>query len=332
MNRIDRMLATILLLQSRRVIKAEDIAAYFEISLRTVYRDVAALSEAGVPIVAEAGVGYGLLKGYTMPPVMFTAEEASALFLGGELVEHLTDPSLQAQMRSALLKIRSVLPRDHQDHLDRLKQATALFIAPPQAKAASQAVLTQIQTALAHRRVLALDYRANGREETTRREIEPQGLVYYSDHWHLIAYCRLRRDYRDFRTDRIIRFSVGNETFQPHTKFSVREYVNSWCDKTQGVEVKVKFTLRAAERARRSWFAGLISEKHTKDGVIMSFPVGQLEWIAGWLLSFGTDAEVIAPAELRTLLAEHASKLAWHHGNGKLSVRNFSPVPESLLT
>jgi predicted DNA-binding transcriptional regulator YafY len=332
MNRIDRMLATILLLQSRRVIKAEDIAAHFEISLRTVYRDVAALSEAGVPIVAEAGVGYGLLKGYSMPPVMFTAEEASALFMGGELVEHLTDPSLQTQMRSALLKIRSVLPRDHQDHLDRLKQATALFIAPLHAKTASLAVLTQIQNALAQRRILALDYRTSGREETTRREIEPLGLVYYSDHWHLIAYCRLRRDYRDFRTDRIIELSVRSETFQPHTGFSVREYVNSWCDKAQGVEVKVKFALRAAERARRSWFAGLISEKRTKDGVIMSFPVGALEWITGWLLSFGTEVQVIAPADLRALLAEHASKLAHHHSNGKLKPTKFSPALESLLT
>ena len=82
MNRVDRMLATILLLQSRRVIKAEDIAEHFEISLRTVYRDMAALSEAGVPVAAEAGVGYSLLRGYLMPPVMFTAEEASALFRG----------------------------------------------------------------------------------------------------------------------------------------------------------------------------------------------------------------------------------------------------------
>jgi predicted DNA-binding transcriptional regulator YafY len=332
MNRIDRMLATILLLQSRRVIKAEDIAAHFEISLRTVYRDVSALSEAGVPIVAEAGVGYGLLKGYSMPPVMFTASEASALFLGGELVEHLTDPSLQAQVRSALLKIRSVLPRSQQDHLDRLTQATAIFIAPPQAKTVSQAVLTQIQNALAQRRIIALDYRASGREETTRREIEPLGLIYYSDYWHLIAYCRLRCDYRDFRTDRIVGLAVRNETFQPHTGFSVREYVASWCDKTHGVEVKVKFTPSAAERARRSWFAGLVSEKRVKDGVIMSFPVGALEWITSWLLSFGTEVQVIAPADLRAALVKNASKLAQHHGDGGLSAAGISPAFENLLT
>jgi predicted DNA-binding transcriptional regulator YafY len=335
-NRIDRMLATILLLQSRRVIKAEEIAAHFEISMRTVYRDVAALSEAGVPIVAEAGVGYGLLKGYSVPPVMFTAEEASALFMGGELVEQLTDPSLQAQMRSALLKIRSVLPRDHQDHLDRLKQATALFMAPRRSKTASLAVLTRIQHALAQRHVLALDYRSGGNQETTRREVEPLGLVYYCDHWHLIAFCRLRRDYRDFRTDRILKFSVGSEVFQPHTKFSVNEFVNSCSDKAQGMEVRVKFSLHAAERARRSWFAGSIAEERTKDGVVLSFPVGEVDWVTGWLLSFGTDAEVIAPSELRVLLVEKASQLAEHHGNGiQGGVKNhaeFPPVPESLLT
>jgi predicted DNA-binding transcriptional regulator YafY len=165
------------LLQGRRVIKAEEIAAHFEISLRTVYRDVAALSEAGVPIVAEAGVGYGLLKGYSMPPIMFTTEEASALFMGGELVDHLTDPSLQAQMRSALLKIRSVLPRDGQDHLDRLKHSTALFIARPRDGEKSRALLIQIQNALARRLVLGLNY-TNGLRQLRRGRNDKNELSY----------------------------------------------------------------------------------------------------------------------------------------------------------
>src|SRR6266513_1557724 len=124
MNRVDRLMAIVVRLQSRRVVRAEDIAAHFEISVRTVYRDIAALGEAGIPIMAEPGVGYGLVKGYHLQPVMFTAEEASALFLGGKLVEHLTDASLWKQMESALLKIRSVLPRDRQDYLDRLERST----------------------------------------------------------------------------------------------------------------------------------------------------------------------------------------------------------------
>lgn len=313
MNRIDRMLATILLLQSHRVIKAGEIAKHFEISLRTVYRDIAAISEAGVPVVAEAGVGYSLLKGYSVPPVMFTAEEASALFLGGEMVEQLTDPSLQTQMRSALLKIRSVLPLAQRDHLDRLHQATALFFAHKPEDPTALAVLAQIQNALAQRRVIALDYRTGNLEETKDRPVEPMGLVYYSNHWHLIAYCRLRNDYRDFRTDRVVKMSVKNEFFPPRPGFSVRDFITAQREPDPELEVTIKFTPRAAELARRSWFSALRSEKNVPGGVLMTFPVGRLEWLIHWLLSFGKEVEVISPPELRGLVAQQALALAQHH-------------------
>jgi predicted DNA-binding transcriptional regulator YafY len=334
MNRVDRMLATILLLQSRRVIKAEDIAEHFEISLRTVYRDMAALSEAGVPVAAEAGVGYSLLRGYLMPPVMFTAEEASALFLGGELVEHLTDPSLQAEVRSALLKIRSVLPRPQQDHVDRLESSTALFIRPRrgqgQPPAGAREVLTRIQNALAQRRVLALSYATRGRDEVTRRDVEPLGLVFYSDYWHLIAYCRWRREVRDFRTDRIVELAVRASTFLPRGDFSLREYISGWGAPSDTLAVRVRFALRAAERARRSWFGGPREEEADANGVVMSFAVSSLDWIGGWLLSFGTEAEVIEPAELRVSMAAQAAALARHHGGP--AFRTDPALPESLLT
>lgn len=119
MNRTDRLVAMVMHLQGRRVVKAEELAAHFEVNVRTIYRDVSALGEAGVPIVGEAGVGYSLVKGYHLPPVMFTAEEAMALFIGGEMVKRFADASMVAPMDSALLKIRSVLPRERQDDLDR---------------------------------------------------------------------------------------------------------------------------------------------------------------------------------------------------------------------
>src|SRR5207249_7309042 len=171
------------------------MAAHFEISVRTVYRDLAALGEAGIPIMAEAGVGYSLVRGYHLPPVMFTAEEASALSIGGKLVDHLTDASLRKQMESALLKIRSVLPRDRQDYLDRLERSTAVVARRSNAiPRLSSEALMPIQRALAERRVLALDYQGGQRRELTSRQVEPLGLVYYSDNWHLIAVCRRRRD------------------------------------------------------------------------------------------------------------------------------------------
>jgi predicted DNA-binding transcriptional regulator YafY len=314
MNRIDRLMATILLLQGRRVIKAEDIAGHFEISLRTVYRDIAALSEGGVPIVAEAGVGYSLMNGYSMPPVMFTPEEAGALFLGGELVEHLTDPSLQAQMRSALLKIRSVLPRPHQDQLDRLKKTTALMIHPPASNGKSLAVLTQLQNALAQRRVLAMRYQTRGEGEPTRREVEPLGLIFYSDHWHLIGYCRLRRDFRDFRTDRITELSIRTELCPPRPDFSVRDYINSWRDRHQNVEIRVKVAKHASDRFRRAWPGGVVGEKAVKDGFVMTILADECDWLVNWLLPYGSAVEVISPGTLRAGLAGKALEIARHHG------------------
>src|SRR5262245_4868199 len=143
MNRVDRLIAMALRLQGRRVVRAEDLATHFEISVRTVYRDLAALGEAGIPILGEAGVGYSLMKGYHLPPVMFTSEEASALSIGGKLVEHLTDASLRKQMESALLKIRSVLPRDRQDYLDRLERSTAIV---SRTSTASQRLSSEVLT------------------------------------------------------------------------------------------------------------------------------------------------------------------------------------------
>jgi predicted DNA-binding transcriptional regulator YafY len=330
MNRIDRLMATILLLQGRRLIKAGDIAAHFEISLRTVYRDIAALSEGGVPIVAEAGVGYSLLNGYSMPPVMFTPEEASALFMGGELVEHLTDPSLQAQMRSALLKIRSVLPRTHQDQLDQLKRTTALMIHPPRSNSQSLAVLTQIQNALAQRRVLAMRYQTRGEGEPTRREVEPLGLIFYSDFWHLIGYCRLRRDYRDFRTDRIAELSVRPEPCTPRPDFSVRDYVNAWRDQHQNVEIRVVVARAVAERFRRAWPGGVTDEKRVKEGFLMTILADECEWLVNWLIGFGDAVEVISPPTLRAQLGDKAVEIARHHGaalemNRRISVRRHRP-------
>src|SRR6185436_16110960 len=149
MNRVDRLMAIALHLQSRRVVRAEDLASHFEISVPTVYRDVAALGEAGIPILSEAGVGYSLVKGYHLPPVMFTTEEASALSTGGQLVAHLTDSSLRRHMDSAL-------PPNHRDYLDRLERSTAVVSRSSNGVPnLSGETLIPIQRAIAERRVLA---------------------------------------------------------------------------------------------------------------------------------------------------------------------------------
>ena len=315
MNRIDRLVGIVIFLQGRRVSRAEDIAAHFETSVRTIYRDIAALGEAGVPIVSEAGVGYGLLKGYHLPPVTLSPEEAGALAMGGVLVSHMTDSSLTGPMRSALLKIRAVLPREHQERLERVENATRLSDRTRRPEPNHNAGLLLIQAALARRNVLLLRYRSGSEGEITSRAVEPTGLIHYLQRWHLIAWCRLRSDFRDFRLDRIESIDVSHEQFAPRDGFSFEDYVKRQSAETCGIVVRVHFERKAVERARREWLLGVIDEKPASDGSVFTFRAGPLMWYAGWLLSFGPSATVIEPAELRTLVIEAAERAIQHHRN-----------------
>ena len=308
MNRVDRLLALILFLQSRRVITAEQLAEHFELSVRTIYRDLAALGEAGVPIVAEAGVGYALMRGYHLPPVNFTAEEASALVTGGMLIEQFADASMKAQMHSALLKVRAVLPRDHQERVTRLERGlatTANVKSPPQAD------LSLLQQALANRRTLQFRYQAAGKIEATARTVEPMGLIRYLERWHLIAWCRSCSDYRDFRTDRMSDVTMFRETFTPREDFSLTKYIRTM--PAPNLRARVRFSPLAADRAKREWWLGVLDEKQAATGHVLTLAAVEWERLVGWLLSFGREAVVLAPASLRKLLVEAVEQAAMHH-------------------
>lgn len=324
-------MATVVHLQSRRVVRAEDIAAHFEISVRTVYRDLEALGQAGIPIIGEAGVGYSLVKGYHLPPIMFTVEEASALSLSGKLVENLTDASLRKQMESALLKIRSVLPLERRDYLDRLERSTTVVpYGSGQTPRLSSESLIPVQRALAERRVLAMEYQGAQRPGITRREVEPLGLVYYADNWHLIGYCRLRRDVRDFRTDRIRQVQVRNELFSGHDDFSLKRYLEAAANAGKFETAWVKFSLECIEKVRREWSGRLVEEKAEADGVVVTLMAYSLEWLAPWILSFGCRARVVAPDKLAQIVATEADKIATTYQ--RPCPTSSPPVLESLLT
>ena len=321
MNRVDRLMAMVVHLQGRRVVRAEELAKHFELSLRTVYRDLAALGEAGIPIVAEPGVGYSLINGYHLPPVMFTAEEASALTLSGKVVEQHTDASWSRQMGSALAKIRSILPRERQDYLDRLDRSTMVF-----ARGAStnpelaMETLIPIQRGIAERRVLAIDYKGKQRTEITRREVEPLGLVHYADTWHLIAHCRLRNDLREFRTDRILKLELRTERFFGHEDFSLKRHVES-CREGHFEMACVQFQPTAMERVRREWFCGAFEEEVGAHGIVVNLATCTSDWLAGWILSFGLDALVLSPDHLRDRVAELAARVASQYRSGRPQLR-----------
>jgi predicted DNA-binding transcriptional regulator YafY len=122
MNRIDRLTAILIQLQSKRVVKAQDIAERFTISLRTVYRDIRTLEQGGIPLIGEAGIGYSIMDGYRLPPIMFTKEEATAFLTAEKLIEKLTDTSTEESYKSAMYKIKAVLRATEKDYLENIDE------------------------------------------------------------------------------------------------------------------------------------------------------------------------------------------------------------------
>ena len=158
MNRIDRLTAILIQLQTKKVVKAEEIGERFGMSLRTVYRDVRALMEAGVPIGSEAGKGYFIVDGFHLPPVMFNQEEASAMLTAGKLVEKMTDDSIRKAYENALHKIKSVLNDSEKDHLENLQSSIQVWRLPDQPIQAPNQFMAEITKAVSHKNVICIEY------------------------------------------------------------------------------------------------------------------------------------------------------------------------------
>ncbi len=317
MNRTDRLVAMVMLLQSRRVITAAQLAEHFEITERTVYRDLAALGEGGVPIVGEPGVGYSLMSGYCLPPVMFSPEEAFAFVTGGLLVERMTDASMREAIRSAMGKVTAVLPAGLQGRVDRLRKTMVIGARPP---TKGSVPLSTVQRAMAEGRVLRLDYLGAARGEPTERLVEPRGLVFYMDHWHLIAWCRLRGDMRDFRVDRIVRCETLPEAISPHPDFNLSEHLARCIVPERSEFAVIEIPELLLEGVRRFWGPTIVEEEALPGGrvrVRFAFRQDGLDYVARWLLSQGTDAEIVSPLLLREMVATLALATAEHHRKKK---------------
>lgn len=224
MNRIDRLLGIVTMLQSKKYVPAEKIADKFHISIRTVYRDVKALCELGIPVSFEAARGYFVVQGYFLPPVSFTSEEANALLLTESLVYGFTDKSIQNHYSNALNKVKAVLRGPQKENLEFLTR-NIRFQTPP-CFTLNFEYLSTLQTAIAGRTVIEIDYK-NNKEEISRRKAEPIGLIFYALSWHLIAWCHTRRDYRDFKVARILQLRNTDKAFTQQVHVELNEFMQT---------------------------------------------------------------------------------------------------------
>ena len=219
MNRLTRITATLIQLQSSRIITAKEIADRFGISLRTVYRDIRTLEEAGVPICSENGVGYFIADGYRLPPVSLTEEEANSLIVSEHLIRQQGDKSITSNYYSLLTKIKATLKNAQKENMYLLENRTFSFM---KNKTNDSNWLSEIQKAIASETILDIEY--NSTFSITVRKIEPLAVYFTNNVWLVISHCQLRNDLREFRLDRIIQLNNTLFKFKSKREFSFQKY------------------------------------------------------------------------------------------------------------
>jgi predicted DNA-binding transcriptional regulator YafY len=222
-KRLPRLVAILMRLQTKRIVTAAELAEKFSVSIRTIYRDIKALEQSGVPVLTEEGKGYTLMEGYKIPPVMFTESEANALITAEQLVLKNKDASLIKNYTQAVEKIKAVLRYNIRDKANLLAERTRFSKNTNRERNSDN--LSDLQFALTNFQVVKIEYENAENNETTRL-LEPFALV-STENWLLLAYCRLREEFRFFRLDRIKKLEILSEKFEPHG-MTLQEYFDRY--------------------------------------------------------------------------------------------------------
>lgn len=312
MNRTDRLLAIVLELQGKGQQRAEDLAATFETSKRTIYRDIEALGEAGVPLVAIPGRGYSLMKGYFLPPLSFNTAEATMLLLGSDFMAQNFDAQYRQAAQSASRKIEGVLPEKSRNEVHYL-QSSIRFVASS-TKTQEAEIIQQLRRAIIDCVTVRFHYHTryaqSGKSEHHTREADPYGLAHIRNSWNLVAYCHLRKDIRNFRIDRMDTLEVLSQTFDrpPDFKMVARHF-----DEQQAIIVRVLFDQEVARWVRETPSYFMVCEEEMPAGLLVTLKIRQESEIMQWLLGWGHSAHVLEPASLRAKMLEEAQAMMQNH-------------------
>lgn len=318
MLRLDRLTSILVQLHSRRTLRAQDLAAHFGTSLRTIYRDIRTLTDAGVPIEGEAGAGYRLMDGYRLPPVMFSREEALACLTAGKLIQKMADHGMGSAYSAALAKIRSVIPAEDRDNLEAIEQRIEVWPNPRYQHLhdpVPRNLLQPLLASMSNRKALSICYLKPDDTQPTERTVEPVGVYFQSGGWYMAAWCLLRQDYREFRLDRIQALQLSATPFgrvHPQLKSYLADKYHRMAQPPIAITLRV-----AAEDARhidgQKQYLGFVDQQEQDGYLDMRFQAYSIEGFARWLMQFADHVQVLHPIELRQhlhLLLANAQRLA----------------------
>jgi predicted DNA-binding transcriptional regulator YafY len=296
-----RLISIIFILQSKPSIKAAELAEELGVSERTIHRYMGMLDELGIPIYSERGPygGFSLVRGYKLPPLIFTVEEATVLYLGANLIKEVWGKSYHDAARSATAKLDNVLPDELLQQVSRAQKALVVTGLHRFDYSPWEHFLDDLRRCIEDQRRVRLVYYALSRQETTEREVDPYALVHQWGVWYLAGHCHLRSEMRTFRVDRIQALTPLETTFVKPADFSVSEYMTqSFMPLEPAYEIEVRFDPPVApfvKDERADWQ----SLTENPDGsVTVTFMSPELDWPASFVLRYGGAATVVRPPEL----------------------------------
>jgi predicted DNA-binding transcriptional regulator YafY len=313
MNRFDRLTAILIQLQSKRIVKAQEIADRFEISLRTVYRDLKSLEEAGVPLIGELGVGYSLVEGYKLPPVMFNRDEAIAFQFAEKIVEKYADHANSEHYKSGMYKIKAVLKHVEKEVVEDMAERIKVVDKKPKSPASSQ-VVSSLLASISEKKIVHIRYAVwdeEKKDQIVSRKIEPIGIFFEEGQWSVIAYCYHIKDYRHYRTERIHQITSTDESF--HKKHMT---LNHFFDQVTGAKMMIKIILNV-----EADFAHYIQEQKLNYGFAGEEILDnkQLQWtflayctdaFTRWFITFADHAKIVEPDLLRVVVKDYLTEIS----------------------
>ena len=301
-KRFDRIVEILIQLQSKRVVKAQELADRFDVSLRTIYRDIKSLEQAGVPLIGEAGMGYSIMDGYRLPPVSFSKEEALCFVATEKLAEKYLDQAGFSLYSSALMKIKAILKSNDQDMVTNMQEQIIMRKqhVPIFPEKVPHVLSTAIE-AIANKTQIQIEYQGIKDDEAILRIIEPIGIVHEIGFWYIVAYCLQRMDFRQFRSDRIAQVTPLENKFSKR-HISIGEYMsNQKSPELPKIKSKILVSRDFAPfmRWQRNTY-GFISEAKVGDKIEMVFESRDIEHeFPRWLMMFGDKIEIKEPEELK---------------------------------
>ena len=316
-NVATRLISMIMLLQSRQTWKASDLSDELNVSERTIHRYVTMLEDMGIPIYSERGPygGFSLMRGYKLPPLIFTAEEATVLYMGANLVEEVWGQIYQDAVTSVVAKLDNVLPDDLRQQVSRAQDSMVFSGLRAKDYRPWEPIIHTLRQNITDRKTVELTYRGFSLEETCRL-VDPYALTFRSGLWYLIGFCHMRADMRTFRVDRIQTVEPSEDSFTIPRDFSARNYLDRTMQFEDTYKIRVLMDKEIAPYIRENHGHWAELNEHEDGSLTVSFGTSGLDWVTGWVLSYGSRALVLDPPELVSRIRDVSLAIAARYDNG----------------